>query len=402
MNKKVINLTLLFSVFSVSSQGLTALQRSIYLFDMGMKKDTYGYLLFLAAGILLVMQLILGPWSDRGKNRKTIIIAVFAFVNLLGVLGFAVFHSMFVLSVALIFAVIGFGTTFNMMRTLTAAMSTSEETSTNFARLQLTCGASYAVFAAAYGYILDLKGFNGLFTIATALTVLSVIVSILLLVFVDKLDLPISSEPKYKSLASAYKFDKKVIVIMVLYLFVTTAQQGGFNYILYFMKEIGGASDKMAGWILSIEGFVEIPMMYFTGRYCKKHKKERLIIPFLLIGASRWILLLLVANPIWFFLIHSMQAFLLSAMFIAMGALVMDHVPASRAGAAIGLMGAISSIGMAVGPAIMGAVTASAGVKTGMIVMAVMLILPTIAFAVYAWKSMVGIDDRMEGEPDTS
>ncbi len=152
---------------------------------------------------------------------------------------------------------------------------------------------------------------------------------------------------------------------------------------LHYIKDIGGATDTMAGWILAVTGLVEMPTMFLVGIYCKHHKKEFLIIPFLLIGASGWILFTLVGNPLWFFPISSMKGLVLSVMFIALTAMVIDEVPKNRVGAALGLLGAVTTIGDALGPAIAGTIIDHVSADAAMITMSMIIIVPTIFFGVY-------------------
>ena len=380
--KSVLKYNLILAILAVSAQGLTLLQRSIYLFDMGMKKDVYGYLLFFAAGFMFLFQIIFGPWSDRGRNRKPKIIIFAAFMNLAGNFGFIITNNIVVLSAALMFSLIGFQAMFNMMRTLVASVSNKENTSTNLAAFQLVCAGAYATFSLAYGYIVELLGFNTLFVCSTVLTLLSSVVSVVLYAKVQSASIGAEDISEKISFVSSFKFAPQVIIAFGLYLFVAIAQYGTFNYILHYFKTVGGTDDILAGWILAIAAFVEAPAMYYMGRYFKKYNKEKSIVIFLLIGTLRWILFAFVKDPVWYFPIHTLRILPIGVLFIGISSLIMDYVPARRAGAAMGLLGSLSSIGNAVGPAVMGNLVERVSIQTGMLVMGAVIAIPTIVFAV--------------------
>jgi len=382
--KLILLLAILSTFFAVATQGLIFLPRSTYLMGFGMSANTYGKLLGASAIVMVVIQMVLGRWSDEGKNRKRHIMLIAMAFNLTAQILFVLTQNLYLLGLGLLFGIVGFGLFLNMARALAASVSDPRNISSTIAAIQIACSVAFGIFSLAYGYIITWLNYRSLFIVATVFCVLAFLSVVLSLLMAD-VDTA-HSQPRQNTkftLKDFVSFPQETLVCMALFLFYNISQMGGFNYVLYYFKDVGGVSDIKAAWILFMAAMLEIPLVYLVGKYCDRYRKEWITILMGLISASRWLLMTMGWHVNWFFVFHSMQGLAVAMINVSLMAMILERVPQNRKGTALGVIGALMGIASSAGPSVMGWIIARASIQTAFHFVGYLGMVPTALFAVY-------------------
>ncbi len=277
-----ISLSLLLTCFLVGIAGaFTFPTMSLFMAqEVGVRPSLIGlfFVVMTVSGVLISQAI--GWWSDQGIDRKRLIL----FCNTMGAIGFTIFAFSRDFWLLLIGAAIFISSNsaalpqiFALAREILDKQKRPSEKFSSVLRAQISLG--WVIGPPIAFFIANVYGFMALFLLAA-------LMFILLLILVQS-TLP-KIAPKSKSTsnnrADSLWRDKNIMLLAVAFVFMYCSNNMYLISMPLYIANDLGLDASLAGLMMGVAAFIEIPIMLLCGTYALRVGKKRLITAAILSG----------------------------------------------------------------------------------------------------------------------
>ncbi len=300
-----------------------------------------GLLTGLAPLITLVSLPLVTAFADR-TNRHKLIMGLSLVIMILGLIFFPSLTTFLPLFGLTILTTISFAPLMSFASS--ASMFMLAERKELFGRIRLGGTIGYSFAAILAGALVQNYGLTFAFWAAAGLFLIALIIN-------QKLEHSeeVSGIPVAKSRASELLRKPHFL------LFLAISFSGGISfatistYLFPYMKELG-APESMMGLALMIGTIVEVPILFFAGRFIRKYSAYTLLMFSLVMTSLRFLLLAIAPTPILVLFVQLLNGFNYPLLMVAGVTYADNHAPQGFRATAQGLFNAsMGGVGAAIG-----------------------------------------------------
>jgi PPP family 3-phenylpropionic acid transporter len=278
-SKYYITFILLYS-FSYMCNAVYSIFIPVYLDSIGYSKTNIGILLSLAPVVAILGQPIWGTFTDRSKNKNTVL-KILIGGSALSVLLYKISTDFFYLS-CIITCFTFFQTSINPLSDA-ITLEYSQETKWKFGHIRLAGTLGYSIMAVVAGNLL-IKDLDNMFILYFLLGCLTFITTL----FIPKIK---GHQAGKKKLAPWQLFKDKKLIMYLMFALVIQITLGFYNTFFSIYYQQLGANRSLIGWSSFISGISEIPFLFFAHIILKKLKTPLALLIAGFAAGLRWLIL---------------------------------------------------------------------------------------------------------------
>jgi MFS transporter, PPP family, 3-phenylpropionic acid transporter len=276
---------LLLYAFSYMCNAAYSIYIPVYLTSAGYSKTSIGILLSLAPIIAIIAQPLWGTFTDRSKNKNTVLL-ILILGSTFSILLYRLSINFFYLSVVISCFTL-FQTSINPMSDAIALEYTAK-TKWKFGHIRLAGTIGYSIMAVTAGILLS-KNINRMFILYFMTGILTFIAAL----FLPKVK-GHQSHGKKLAFWSLFK-DRKLILYLSFALIIQMTLGYYYTFFSIYYQQLGAAK-TLIGWSNFVAAMSETPFLLFSHVLLKKIKTSNALIIAGSAAALRWLLLGLTVN----------------------------------------------------------------------------------------------------------
>ncbi len=260
-------------------------------------------------------------------------------------------------------------------------------------------GASLGWIVAApfLGMILDRSGTNAAFNLTA---VIYLAVGILVAIFVRERvagresAATATERPARGGPAAGVIWTAELKLFLLAFGIFSLAQSIGSNLNTVFLVDELGASNVQFGWIMSVQAWLEVPLMLWLGIISDRLSPAPVLTVAILVSAMRWGLLALVRKTVWAFAIQALHAAGVTDTEVLATAFLARTVPHQFLGTFLALKISVESAARVLAPMLAGNIAHNLGVRSAFTTSG-LLAAGASAILWWAYRSMATEDARL-------
>lgn len=371
--------SLWFALFVIAmGWGITQPLLTVRIVQKGATYQQLGVLQSCAAMASILTQVWIGKLSDRLGRRKPLVVAGL----LLAVPVVALYpRAEALLAFGILYAL--HNVTYNTYRSMMTAWVSNWAPNSSMGRthgsFRIAGSLGWIVASPFLGTLLDKHGFGPTFSIAA---VIYAVMAFFIAGMVKEERIEYTDE-KSDELENAASTPGSVdgVWTMELKLFLVAltvfslSQSMGYNLNSVFLVEELGVSNTQFGWIVSLQAWLEVPLMFGLGVISDHFNPANILGLSILISGLRWFLLSVVTNTSWVFGIQALNAIGVTVTEVLAVAFLARLVPSGYLGTIMGWKITMQSIATLSAPLIAGNVAYYLGIRTVFKVSAMMALI---------------------------
>lgn len=367
----------------------------LYAQSFGVGAAAVGSLVMVFGIARMIVNVPAGQWTDRFGRKRLLVIG--PLLSAAGALGLAFAGSFPELLLWRVVQGVGSAVVTTAAMIAVADISSRENRGRIMSMYQGSLLLGAGAGPAFGGILADAYGVRAPFLVFAALTTLAALWALLRIpetrpepeddVSTDSDPTPVPP-PRLRHVMATMMRDRNFVLISAVTLGIFLTRSGGQMTLLPLMgHNVLGMSESQIGLAFTLIAAVNFVSLYFAGTLADRIGRKAVIVPSGIITALSIIL---------FMLTGSVEAFFLNALLLGIGtglggpapaAYATDIVPRAHLGPAMGLYRSISDMGLVLGPVMLGAIVDVSGYNLAFAANAVILIVTTVAFALWATET---------------
>jgi MFS transporter, PPP family, 3-phenylpropionic acid transporter len=283
---------LYFSAFACQAAWLPIF--ADYLHGKGYSGFRLGFILSITPAMMFLVQPIYGYIADIVGYKKTLLIAsALAAINFLG---YILQGGFFYMAGVTVLMSLFFNTIQPVLDSL-ALQLTNKNHHFSYGSLRIAGAAGWSFMGIVTGYFVDNLSTQVIFIVAAAAMVITFLLTLGLSAYTKDSKEGKNDTPALKQISSLLN-NSQLIKILIITIFISIATTTIWNFYSIYMKE-NGATAKVVGYGLAIQGLCELPLFYFSAKIIQYFGLKKTLLITLLATALRMWLYSTVKNPQW-------------------------------------------------------------------------------------------------------
>lgn len=265
-----------------------------YLGGIGYSGFRLGFILSITPAMMFLVQPIYGYIADKVGYKKTLLIAS-AFAALSFPLYIFQGGFLFVAGITVMMSL--FFNTIQPVLDSLALHLTNKNPSFSYGSLRIAGAAGWSFMGIVTGYLIDNASTQVIFIISGVAMAVTFLFALGLTPYLETRPEKKTNIPAFQQIKSVLS-NLQLLKILIAVLFISVAATAIWNFYSIYMKE-NGATAKMVGYGLAIQGLCELPLFYFSARIINRFGLKKTLLITLLATALRMWLYSVIKNPQW-------------------------------------------------------------------------------------------------------
>jgi PPP family 3-phenylpropionic acid transporter len=265
-----------------------------YLGGIGYSGFRLGFILSITPAMMFLVQPIYGYIADKVGYKKTLLIAS-AFAALSFPLYIFQGGFLFVAGITVMMSL--FFNTIQPVLDSLALHLTNKNPSFSYGSLRIAGAAGWSFMGIVTGYLIDNASTQVIFIISGVAMAVTFLFALGLTPYLETRPEKKTNIPALQQIKSVLS-NLQLLKILIAVLFISVAATAIWNFYSIYMKE-NGATAKMVGYGLAIQGLCELPLFYFSARIINHFGLKKTLLITLLATALRMWLYSVIKNPQW-------------------------------------------------------------------------------------------------------
>lgn len=265
-----------------------------YLGGLGYSGFRLGFILSITPAMMFLVQPVYGYIADKAGYKKTLLTA--SALAIVSFLAYTVQGGFFYVAGVTVMMSLFFNTIQPVLDSL-ALHLTNKNPSFSYGSLRIAGAAGWSFMGIVTGYFVESASTQVIFVISALAMAITFLFALGLSSYLETSKEKKTTIPAAEQIRSVLR-NQQLLKILIAVFCISVAATAIWNFYSIYMKE-NGATAKMVGYGLALQGLCELPLFYFSARIIRYFGLKKTLLITLLATTLRMWLYSTIKNPQW-------------------------------------------------------------------------------------------------------